>query len=520
MRADTPIADRPEVPPPAPPEHGLAAKTMIGAAWLLAWRAISRCLGLVSTLVLARILVPADFGVVAMATTFAAAVDALSELGLQDALVRRVGEDRRLFNTAFTLQAGRALVTAAVVAGAAPWVGWWFGEPRLVPVLFVLAAASLLSGVENVGIAEFRRAMRFDMQFRLLFVPRLLQVAVTIPAAIMLQSYWALLIGIVVSKLARTVMTYVVHPYRPCLGLTGWRELAGFSFWIWASCAASLVWDRLDPFVLGPVIGPAQLGVYLLALELATLPISEVIAPVADALFAGFASAQKRGQNSTHHAPLVATTLVMLLVPLVITISCASGYVVAALLGPKWIAADVLVAIMAWLCLFSPFSYVCNAVLVANGYVRRNFIGKVVASTVKLVTVLIVIRLTDQLEYFAAAVTVCVAAESLAYTLLLKGTGQVRLSVIAWPLGRTLLSGALVIVALQQSGLAWQAVSLPAWRAFAGGAMIGALVAGLYGTFLLLAWLLAGRPAGPETQIIGLGVRYARPFVRRLGWRI
>ncbi len=102
------------------PDTSIARKTAIGAAWLVGWRLVTRLLGLVSTLALARILVPADFGIVAMATIFSSIVEALSYVGLQDALVRHPGDDRRLFDTAFTLQLLRALAIGMILAVGAP----------------------------------------------------------------------------------------------------------------------------------------------------------------------------------------------------------------------------------------------------------------------------------------------------------------------------------------------------------------------------------------------------------------
>ena len=87
----------------------VASRTVIGATWMIAWRMATRSLGLISTLVLARLLVPSDFGLVAIATTFAAAIDSLSELGLQAALVRQPDDDPSLYDTAFTMQAIRGL---------------------------------------------------------------------------------------------------------------------------------------------------------------------------------------------------------------------------------------------------------------------------------------------------------------------------------------------------------------------------------------------------------------------------
>lgn len=507
--------------PPPPGEDGaLVAKTMAGAAWLLTWKMVARSIGFVSTLVLARVLVPGDFGVLAMAGTFAAAVDALSQLGLQDALVRHVGNDRRLFNTAFTLQVGRAIIISTFVAGMAPVAVWWFSEPRLAPILFVLAGSSLLGGIENIGLVEFRRAMRFDVQFKLLLTARLVQIATTIPLALLLRSYWALLFGIVASQAARVIMGYVLHPFRPRFRISGWRELAGFSFWTWAAASASVVWDRADPFVLGPVIGSAQLGLYLIATDLAILPVTEIISPVADALFAGFASAQKKGGSSIHHAPLVAVTLMMFLMPITITISCGSGYVVEALLGPKWESARVLVAIIAWLCLFSPFSFVSSVVLVANGFVRRNFAGKVIASSVKLAVMLTTIAFTDNLRLIAVAVTVCVAAESCAYSLLLRGLGDIRPKSIVGPIMRTMIAGSSVVLLLYETGLAWQPVSMPSLDALLHGAALGAAVATLYAAVMAGLWHLSGRPAGPETQLLNLVSSYIRPLFWRVTRRV
>ena len=147
--------------------------------------------------------------------------------------------------------------------------------------------------------------MQFGVQFQLLSLPRLIQVAATITFALVLRSYWALLAGMIVRAFARVTVSYMFHPHRPRFRLQGWRELAGFSFWTWATALAIMVWNRCDPFILGPALGPTNLGLYLLALELGTLPVTELIQPVADALFVGFASAQHDGVSSTRFAPLV-----------------------------------------------------------------------------------------------------------------------------------------------------------------------------------------------------------------------
>ena len=480
---------------------------------MVAWRVVTRVLGLASTLVLARVLAPADFGLLAMATTFAVAVEALSQLGLQDALVRHPDGDA-LRDTAFTLQLCRAAATAMVVAAAAPAAAWWFAEPRLTQVLLALAAAALMAGAENIGIVAFRRDMRFDRQFALLSGPRLLQVAVTIPLALALQNYWALLAGIVASRLARTAMTYVVHPYRPRLRLSGWRTLAGFSLWTWATSVAGLVWDRCDPFVLGPRIGAGRLGVYLQALELASLPTTELVVPATEALFAGLASAQRRGDSVAHLAPTVALALLMGILPLIITISSSAGYIVAVLLGPRWAEAQGLVAILAWQGVVAPFAHVVGVTLVAGGRMRRNFVANVAASAIKLTALVTTVSLTTRLDIVAAVTVGCVAAEATVFLLLLKRGGEMRLRDSAGGFARALLAAALSVLAVRQTGLAWRSVTMPALPALGVGLLLGMTASAIYIVALLAAWRLAGRPEGPEARLLALA---GPPIAKALG---
>ena len=246
---------------PQTPDEGFSAKrTMIGSAWMIGWRLASRGLGMASTLLLARILAPADFGLVAMATTFSASIEALSQIGVLDALVRHERKDRSLYDTAFTLNVIRGLATALIIAGAAPLVAEFFGEPRLALVLLVLALNFAAQGCENVGPVEFRRKLAFASQFRLMLIPRLLQIVVTVTLALLQGSYWALVAGIVAGRMASLAASYALHPYRPRASLVAWRSLAAFSAWSWAAALVRLAWNRMDAFVIGANLGSARLA--------------------------------------------------------------------------------------------------------------------------------------------------------------------------------------------------------------------------------------------------------------------
>lgn len=273
----------------------LMRQAVRGFGWIVAWRMATRVLGMASTLVLVRLLAPADFGLMALASSFLEMIDAFSALGVEDAVVRAPTPCRRLYDTAFTMIWLRSVVMAAAIAvGAAPAAAF-LEEPRLVPVILVTAALTLLSGFDNVRILDFRRDMRFDREFQFQLVPRIAGVVATIVAAVLLHNYWALVIGTAVLRIVRLPYSYMVNPFLPHPTLSAWRDLVGFSFWAWMVQVARLVRARVPIFVLGRVVGMASVGTFSIAGEIAGLPITELLLPMGRALFSADLETRRAG---------------------------------------------------------------------------------------------------------------------------------------------------------------------------------------------------------------------------------
>jgi lipopolysaccharide exporter len=494
-------------------DGSVASRTAFGALWMIAWRFFSRLLGFASTLVMARLLLPADFGLVAIATMLSTAVESMSEIGLRDGLVRHAEDSRALTNTAFTLQAARGLLTATVIGSSAWLAADWFNDERLVPLVLTLAAVSFAAGLENISIVKFQRELRFDLQFRLLLLPRLLQFGVTIVAALLLRNYWALMLGIVVGRIARNVMTYVVVPYRPGLTLSRWRDLIGFSSWTWVSSGLGVLLTRSESFILGPVLGPTYFGVYFVGLEIGLLPSSEVIAPAASALFAGFALASNRGGNAIRFSPSVMGVLMVAVAPFGIGISATAGYVVAGLLGPTWDAARPVIAIAGLMCIIYPVPYVAVMVLTASGRVNRAVYAKAGSVLMKLF-VLLLLPAAPTPKDVAAAVAVALAGECAMFWWQLRACCPLEWRPAFAGAVRSAAGCTVAAAMLWTTGLGWQPVTSAPIAAFLAGVPIGgaAVATGFSVQFLL--WLAANRPEGPETRLLTL-VRELAPKLRR-----
>lgn len=491
----------------------VTSRTVIGASWMMAWRMVTRGLGLISTLVLARLLVPADFGLVATATSLAAAIDSMSQLGLVAALVRHAKADRGLYDTAFTLQLIRGTLTAAVVAAGAWWAADWFGDARLFAVLLVLAGGAIVAGLENIAIVAFERDLRFDIEFRLLLLPRLLQFAVTMTLAFTLHSYWALVLGGAVGRVARTAFTYRLQPHRPRLTLSHWQELASFSFWSWAGSLAYLVWNRCDTFILGPALGMAKLGIFLLSAEIGLLPTTEVMEPASRALYAGVAAVRNRGADGIGMALSVTSTLLMFVMPISIGISATSGFIVAGLLGPNWVSGRPVIAMFALLSVLTPISFVASTILNSSGHIRANFWVMLRAALFRCLAVYMAARY-GQIDLVAVAVGGALLMEASLFLRELAKHGRLNWRASVPGLLRTIACNLTMAAAAWASGMTWRPVELGSVQALLVGGTIGlACIAVSWGMQTAL-WFALGRPAGPEATLI----RVATTFTDR--WRL
>ncbi|MBV8092032.1 MAG: oligosaccharide flippase family protein [Acetobacteraceae bacterium] len=502
----------------------LGRQTAVGAIWMIAWRVTTRLLGMISTLVLARVLVPGDFGLIAMATGFAGAIEGLSLLGLDDALIRKAEADRGLYDTAFSIQALRGLANGAVVAIMAGPASAWFQEPRLMPILLILAALTAVSGFENIGIVDFRRNLQFSKEFLLFFLPRIGSFGTTVAACLLLRSYWALLIGIAVAKFLRFVTTYVIHPYRPRFGFSRWRDLAGFSFWTWMTGLATVVWERSDTFILGRALGPAMLGLMAIAAEIAVMPISELVSPASRALYAGISAARRSGSNVAGLALPASLSLLLLILPLTITVSAASGPITDILLGSRWLMAQPLIAISAWYCVFSVTSHVCGSVFVAIGRVRENFLVMSGASLVRIGLVTGAVLLTHQPGPIMAVGVMVGMIEALFFSLriiqLEHKSDDFRTQMQRNSLGtaRMFLSACVTAAVLYWSQIGWTPAGEPIVIALMRGAVVGWIALTIFAAVQFAQWRLAGRPSGPETRVIQLLASLIPPGVVRR-WR-
>jgi len=490
----------------------LSAKTAKGAGWMIGWRLATRNLGVISTLVLVRLLSPADFGLIALASGFIGMIDALSTLGPQDVIVREPAPDRDMYDTAFTMNCLRNIVTAVIVASAAWPVAAFFSEPRLVPVLLALSLGTLVTACENIGIVDFLRDLAFHKEFRLRLTARVVGMILTIGFAVLWRNYWALVIGMLATNLVRVVQSYTMSPYRPRLTLQRWRQIIGFSLWVWGSTLTTIIWDKIDSIVIGRFLGTTAVGIFALGWEVGCMPLNELVVPLNRVLFSGLSEANRSGHLAAQVYMRVLAALALLTLPAGVGISLVAAPLIRLGMGEKWLSAVPLIQIMAVAAAIATPAFLAEALFRAEGKPSVNFrIGAVVACVKAIACIALVFAFG--LRGGAVALTLSLVVQQFLYIAAMRPQTGGGIGKILGETWRPVIATAVMAAILAACGLGWEqnaGGTAAAVRTLLVACPAGALV---YIVTLLGIWFAQGRPEGGERDVLRLLGRWYRPVL-------
>ncbi len=467
-----------------------------GALWMILFRAIDRSLGLISTLVLAHLLLPADFGLVAMSSSLIAFLELLAYFGLDIALLRHEESTPSHYNSVWTLNVmAGALMAVCMVALSVP-VAHFYREPRVTAVICALAAGALIQSFENVGVVNFRKEMRFDREFRYMFSKRLLAFVTTVSLALWLRNYWALVAGMLVRRTSGVALSYILQPFRPRFSLKSLGDLMHFSKWLMLQNFISFLKSHLSDFVVGRLSGPGALGIFSIASEISDLPGTELVAPINRAILPAYMNLARDLPALRREFVSVMSMVTLFAVPAVAGLAVCAPFVVLVLLGPKWVQAADLLEILAF--------YGITQVMQSNSYAAFLALGKpqmfvrITSIHVSLLgTLLIALTIWHGLEGAAwAYVASSVIIMPIDFYLITRfmGLPAARYLERLW---RPSCSAALMYVGVRVFGPALPTneplSTLHAAYALATCVAIGAPI---YVVSVVLLWLAAGRPTG------------------------
>jgi O-antigen/teichoic acid export membrane protein len=488
-----------------------------GIAWSIFSVAGGRVMTLASILVLARLLVPADFGVVAAILVFLALLELGSDLGMKATVVyeqERHDDDR--LHSAFTINLLIALVLTGIGVAAAPLVAGFFGVPEEASLFRLAMLGLLLTGLGNIQDALFMR----DLDFRRRTVPELVRGLVqgTVSVALALAGVGAaaLVIGLLAGRAVWVVLLWVMSAYRPRLRVD--RAIAR-SMTAYGSSAVGLeviavIVNRMPDAVIGRVLGPAALGIYTVAQRVPELVVSNVSWGFSRVSFS--ALSKMRAEDREGLAAGTTTLLRyqgMAAVPLATLLAILALPATVVLFGEVWAQAGIVMAALAVVAALDAVATPFGDLLKSIGRQPTLIAINLVYIPPLLVTLVLLAPVGLGLLAWA------LAAQSLLHLLILGVVGSraagIRLAAVAGAF-RPALAGALGV------GVGAGTVRL-LWPALEAGPLLAGVLAGCLGGLVALHVFapreLSGMVAGVRRALAARRTRRAgsAPLPRRLG---
>jgi O-antigen/teichoic acid export membrane protein len=485
----------------------LERKVVSGIGWMVLVKLGQRGLGAISTIILARVLVPEDFGLVAMAMSVIAMIELLRAFNFDTVLIQKQNATRSDYDTIWTLNLLFSVVVAGVIVGAAAPAADYYGDPRLEPIIQALALTSLLAGFENVGAVAFQKELQFNKEFSFLLGKKLIGFAVTIPLAVIYESYWALIAGVIATNAGGIVLSYAMQPYRPRPCLRAASELLHFSKWLFFNNFLFFVRNRGVDFIVGKLAGAHALGVLALSYEVSSIPTTELVQAVNRAVFPGYAklSAEIRALRENYFKTV--SSIAILVFPAGVGVAVTADLIVPVLLGWKWLDAIPVIQLFAVYGILTSLQTNGGYVYLALG--RPGMVSALQSLSLCILLPLLV-WLTSEHGLLGAAWGQFIAAAIMApinyfFILRILESGPGALLKAFWRPALAATAMAAACAALSSLLPTTQETALLAVRLaiLVGG---GALV---YWAALLMLWRLAGMPAGPESAVLARLPRFA-----------
>ena len=338
-------------------------------------------LGLIGTLVLARLLTPAEFGVFAIGTSVVMLLDAVRDFGVGTFLVQERDLSRDRVRSAFTVAAGISALCALTLLVAAHPIAAFYGNAGIADILFVLAANFMVSVLGTPSMSLLRRDLQFDVLAVINLLSALLQLGAVIGLVLLGFSYMSLAWSTLFGTAIRTVASFAWRPvpwaFRP--SLSAWREVLAFGGYSTATAIINVFHDALPKLIIGRILGVVPVGLYGRATMVCELPDRLFINALHPVVLPTLTEHARAGRSLREPYLLALTHMSALLWPGLLCLVLLADPVVRLLLGPQWGDVPPLVRIMALGALSLFPAFMTFPMMVALGRIRDTLLMSIIS---------------------------------------------------------------------------------------------------------------------------------------------
>ncbi len=497
-----PEKDAPARPAVARDLYGGMAKS---SAWVVGGRWASRSIGLFSTVILARLLSPEDFGLLAIAALVVSFAELITQRGQRLAVVQKTDPDPDFINSAWTVTLLSGIFFGLIVLALAPYIARYFGDARAEFVIYAMSLRIFMMGFENIGMMLYIKDFNFKNDFLVNIFEKIFPFFITLILAFYFRNYWALVIGLLAGHFGVIVTTYFMHSYRPRICFRKISEVWAFSGWVLIESVGSFFTLRIDRFFIPGVGGASSMGHYHVGADLARLPTFELFMPLNRAFFPAYARLQHSPREMINTFVNILSVSAIICIPVSVGFAIVADEAVRFIYGEKWAP---MVQVVSWISVNAGVLAMLSTfypVLQASGRGRLSAVITIAHALLLFVSLFVLQNAFNTITGIAAIRTLVSFAVIPFAIVCLRQVIRVSLADIMGALWRPLLATGVMSYVLMYHIPPHPGLSL--WLLLLMRIIAGSVV---FGVVLGLSWLLAGRPAGAERAL-------SRFIIARLG---
>jgi O-antigen/teichoic acid export membrane protein len=437
----------------------IGQKAVGGLLWAYGTFAWERFGNLIVTIVLARLLIPADFGLFAGAALIVGLIDTFGQMGIREALVYTPEATASTRNTAFFMDLCIGLLQWSVLFFSAPLGVFFIDDARIVPILQILSFAPLINCLSRTHEALLQREFRFARRYMCDISSIVAKTAVAVFCAYAGLGVWSLVLAQIASMTLRTALRWIVTGWRPGLAISRQDADRIFSYGrhIFFISLIALLSQRSHQFLIGGILGPVALGYYFIGTRVPELILSGFGTVLSQIVFPVFARAHENGITLVEAFFAATKYTAYAVVPLALGIVAIAPEVTSFFFGDRWAPAVPLMKIFALVGLMQMLPWVAGDAFKAIG--RPD-----VLTRLALIHIAVAVPLISAFIYFGrdvvlAAVAVLIVSCGSAVLRLWYVSRFLNFSRTAYidVLGRPLAAGAIMVAGLY----GWRASAEP-----------------------------------------------------------
>lgn len=316
----------------------LRKKVLSGLGWSAGARFVSQLVTWAITLIVIRLLTPADYGLMAIAGMFMFFFALLNELGMGAAIVQKQTLDESILQQVFGLLLLVNFCFFLLLSFSSPLIAIFFNEPRLSSIIRVLSLQFLLLGFSTIPQSILMRKMDFKAISMADFTSAIAGSLITLIMAVFGCGVWSLVIGMLITSFWRTIYLNIISPYLhfPRFSFTNMKHIISFGGYVTTNRVLWFVLIQSDVFIIGKILGKELLGFYSVATEIASLPMQKISGIISQVAFPAYSSVQNELEKAKSHFLKSIRIMSLFAFPILWGISSIAPEIVTLLLGDKW----------------------------------------------------------------------------------------------------------------------------------------------------------------------------------------